>query len=542
MPDINTKVKITGESEYRDALKNINASMKTLNSEMKLTSAQFAGNEKSIEALRAKNEVLNKSIAQQEEKLRLMREQLKKTAEAYGEGSEKTQKLQAAVNDAETELVKMKNSLNENEKAMNKSDKSMEKMKKTTALVAAGFVAVTKALIDVEKKLFSMAKEAAQAADELQTLAMKTGLSTEELQKFQYASELVDVSVDTLQGSLTKLTTNINKAAEGSGDAAKTFEALGVEIKDEEGHLRSANDVFLDAIDALGQIENQTERDATAMSIFGKSAQDLNPLIQAGSEELNKLGLEAEEAGYILSTDALKALTDMDDQMQRLNKTQEALKNQIAAEFAPYATKALENVTEAFKALADMVKKSGVVEAFGMLLEDVTAIIRPVDELSNSKLPVLQKALNGVAVLCAAIADTVSIIANLIGFVGNVDKFNFSGAKSNLSNIKTSLGLTGNNRIQQVTNLQKGWTYDSATGEWRDPNVLYGNAVLDQYYGTSVTSASTPTHYSSWEAYEAAHSGDTINVTIDASSVQEFNDIVDMAKSARTKLRKERGG
>ena len=228
--------------------------------------------------------------------------------------------------------------------------------------------------------------------------------------------------------------------------------------------------------------------------------------------------------------------------MQRLNKTQEALKNQIAAEFAPYATKALENVTEAFKALADMVKKSGVVEAFGMLLEDVTAIIRPVDELSNSKLPVLQRALNGVAVLCAAIADTVSIIANLIGFVGNVDKFQFGSAKTNLSNIKTSLGLTGNNRIQQVTNLQKGWTYDSATGEWRDPNVLYGNAVLDQYYGTSVTSASTPTHYSSWEAYEAAHSGDTINVTIDASSVQEFNDIVDMAKQARTKLRKERGG
>lgn len=612
MPDINTKVKLTGEAEYKQAMSNINASMKVLNSEMKLTTAQFAENGKSVDALKAKNEILNKSIATQEEKLNLMKAQLQKTAQAYGEGSEKTLKLKAAVNNAETELVQMKNSLQENEQAIeqaseksgafgdtlqNVADKlgiklpqsvtgansALNRVKTSAALITAGFTALAKAVVDVEKKLFNMAKEAASAADELNTLSKQTGVSTQQLQEFQYASELVDVSMETLQGSLTKLTANMAKAQEGSGDAADTFKKLGVEIENSDGSLRNANDVFLEAIDALGKMQNQTERDATAMDIFGKSAQDLNPLIEAGSEKLRELGKDAEQAGYILSTDALNALNDMDDAMQKLNKTQEGLKKQLSAEFAPYATKAIESVTEAFKSLGDMVKKSGIVDAFGMLLEDATSIIKPIDDLSKNKLPALQTALNGVAKLCAAISDTVSVIANAVGLIVNFDIFNMSKAKTNWSNLIQSSGITNNNRYQQISRLQEGNAINQATlangyGEYYANGKYYAsydaylqeqwiNSGDNEFYDFTnwkikmgYNAGGTQNWRGGWSwvgesgpelAYlpqgtqikNATESrevgGDTFNITIDAKNVREFNDIVQLAKNARMRKWKE---
>ena len=82
---------------------------------------------------------------------------------------------------------------------------------------------------------------------------------------------------------------------------AKKFADLGVSITDTStGQLRDAEEVFYDIIDALGGMENQTERDAAAMGVLGKSAQELNPLILQGSGALQELAKEAEAAGYVL--------------------------------------------------------------------------------------------------------------------------------------------------------------------------------------------------------------------------------------------------
>ena len=66
-------------------------------------------------------------------------------------------------------------------------------------------------------------------------------------------------------------------------------------------------------------MKNETERDALAMTLLGKSAQDLNPLIKAGSERMNELGEEAKATGYILSDKVLAAYGEFDDQLRRLS-------------------------------------------------------------------------------------------------------------------------------------------------------------------------------------------------------------------------------
>ena len=140
--------------------------------------------------------------------------------------------------------------------------------------------------------------KAGAAADDLNTLSKQTGISTHDLQMYAASADLVDVSVEAMAKSQQKLKKSMLGASEG-GSQAKYFEQLGVAVQDSNGELRDSNDVFQDTIKALGQMENETERDAIAMAIFGKSANELNPIIEdAGatyakvSEMMSKYGLE----------------------------------------------------------------------------------------------------------------------------------------------------------------------------------------------------------------------------------------------------------
>ena len=592
MPDIKTNIKLSGESEYRKSLSEINNGMKVLKSEMQLTTAQFAENGKSVEALKAKNDVLERSISSQEDKLRLMREQLVKTAQTYGEGSEKTMKLQAAVNGAETELVKMKGELKKNEEAMEESGKAssslgdklqgvadklgvklpagaqtaingLKKVDANLALAATGAAALITAFVKLEKAMVNMAKEAAAAADELVTLSAQMGVSTQTLQEFQYAAELVDVDVSTLQGSLTKLTVNMASASEGNEKAQKAFSDLGISITNADGSLRKADDVFLDAIDALGKIQGQTERDAAAMDLFGKSAQTLNPLIDQGSQALKDLAKEANATGYVLDDISLNKLTAMDDALVKLDKTQESFRKRMAAEFAPYVTEAIEKVTKMFQLLGDAVVQSGAAEAIGMILQSTLKILDPLDQLNNGKLPTLQKLLNGIAQLCAAISDTMSFIVNAAGVVSSVSKLQFGKTGQYWSNAMNSLGVYGTNNYQTIKYSQRS---SGSTNPWELYQASGQSAYIDfesWKYQNGYNAAGTQSWRGGWSwvgengpelAYLPAGSqvksasesrgvgGDTFYITIDAKSVKEFNDVVRLAQTARLRMRKEAAG
>ena len=136
----------------------------------------------------------------------------------------------------------------------------------------------------------------------LNTMAKTTGLSTETLQKFAYSSDIIDVSMDTLTGSLTKLTKNMGAADGGSKAMQDNFSKLGVSIYDSNGALRDNEDVMNDAIGALGTMTNETERDAMAMEILVSQHRILIPLILGGADALKEpLELKLEESGMILS-------------------------------------------------------------------------------------------------------------------------------------------------------------------------------------------------------------------------------------------------
>ena len=204
-------------------------------------------------------------------------------------------------------------------------------------------------------------------ADDLMVQSSITGLSTDALQEYAYMAELVDTDVSTITGSLTKLTRNMDSATKGTGAAYEAFKTLGVDIYNADGSLRDANDVFTEAIGKLGEMENQTERDAIAMNLFGKSGQELNPIIDAGSDALEEFRQQAHETGYVLSGETLESLGSIDDSIQLLKNTMDTAKNQVATALMPIVAK----ITEAFVKWASSVDWVKVGETIGTVLEKI---------------------------------------------------------------------------------------------------------------------------------------------------------------------------
>ena len=126
MASFGLKIGLEGEKEFKKALADINQSFKVLGSEMKLTTSQFDKNDKSVEALAARNKVLRKEIDEQTTKIDTLRKALQNAATSFGENDRRTQNWQIQLNNAEAALNDMNRELDENEKAIKDGGKAAE--------------------------------------------------------------------------------------------------------------------------------------------------------------------------------------------------------------------------------------------------------------------------------------------------------------------------------------------------------------------------------------------------------------------------------
>ena len=656
-PSINSKIKLDGEREYTAALAEIKSGLNVLKSELNLASEQFRDNADSVEALTKKNDILDRTILTQKEKIEQIEKALQSSASAYGEADERTNRWKTQLNNAQAELVKMERALKDNEDALQKAQKETDgtttafgKLKKAlsdtkeqgggikglfanlkeefsgngeamrglgdaltdvagkfgiqlpegaqkavqslngihagTALAYTGLGLLGAALVKAEKALISMTKKGAEYAKEIKTFSSVTGQSVESLQEFDYAAEMIGVSSDRIRDSLKETTNKMQEARDGNEATAAAYAKLGVSITDANGNLRSAEDVFYDTIDALGQMENRTERDALAMDLMSESAQELNPLIDAGSGALKKYADEAHDMGYVLDNEALTALTEVDDAYQRLQKSQESAKNQLSAEFAPYLTEFYEKITKLIKDGGQAMKESGLVDSFGMLLETVGNIIAPTDDLANGAVPNLTKALRPLSEVIALIADTLQVISGLVT-LATTPLWHFNKWASGFTQIGTGLGMNKN----QPSNQQRLWaqwegadtnaaTNATGYGAYYANGKYYGNrdAYLREQWESELNAGGVVGSFEAWKqamgyarnasgtdwfpggrtllsehgaetailpqgtriltAQETRQTGgDTYNITIDAHTVREFEDILRIVQERRRVVR-----
>lgn len=342
--------------EANSAISKTSSALKDVNKALELDPTN-------VELLAQKEALLTKQIEQTNDKLEIMQQVATDANEALARGDisqEQYASLTAEIAKTDAALAQLEeeangsgdalddagegaegaaegiDSINESSGAAGVALKGLEGVAIATgAAMAAAFSAAVTAAKEVGEALVNCTMDAAAYSDELLTQSSVTGLSTEKLQELNYAAELVDTSVDTITGSMTKNLKAMDSAREGTGAAAEAYEKLGVSVTNADGSLRDQEEVYWEVIDALGNVSNETERDALAMDILGRSAKELNPLIEAGSETMAALAEEAHETGYVMSDEMLGSFGDFDDQMQRLNNGTTAAKNALGMVLLP---------------------------------------------------------------------------------------------------------------------------------------------------------------------------------------------------------------
>ena len=412
-------IEIAGDtSKLSESLRKADEALKDTQKQLTDVNRLLKLDPKNTELLRQKTELLNKSIKQSEEKVK----DLRKAQEALGDRTEEN----AAQYDAiEREIVACESAQKKWTKeveAMQSPVKSLQDTLKDVSKTTGEWADKTRGLSlaagAAAGGLLANAYAASKTADDYNTLARNTGFTVEELQKMRYASDFVDVSFDSMTGTITKLTKNMS-----SGSAA--FDKLHVSIRDKvTGELRDASDVWYETLYALSKVENETERDALAMELFGKSAMDLSGIIDDGGVALVDYGNEAERAGLILSGDTMKAANELKDTVDKLKgSTTQALLEagaSLAQTLAPAVEKLVNLVTRLAtwfgnldgKTQAVIVTILALVSAISPVLGLISAITGAAAALNVAVLPLVGTIALVVVGIAALVAAGVALYQN----------------------------------------------------------------------------------------------------------------------------------
>lgn len=413
------------------ALSDVNKEIRTTDSALREVDKALKLDPTNVELLAQKEELLNKQIEQTKDKLELQKVAAKEAAEALAEGTitkeeyakltaevsttaSKLQELEGKASDTSAQLKDTGNAAQEaGEKA---SSSSVNWSAWASAVGAAAEVAweaikaVGEVIADVTSAMVDMSVEAANYADDMLTMSTTTGVAVDTLQALQYGEDLLDTSIGTVSGSITKLikamgnaqgaeqdwqdqVDELNEAlANGTmtsedyaeaisdlGTSGTAFSELGINILDAQGNLRDSEEVFWEVIDALGEIENVSERDTAAMELFGRSAMQLNSLIEAGSEGFREIYNEAEAAGAIMDGDALDAFHNFDDTLSRLDQGTQAARRAIGSILLPVLDElAGEGVTLLNDFTNGILDANGDIDQMGVVIENAVNSINEI--------------------------------------------------------------------------------------------------------------------------------------------------------------------
>lgn len=448
---IKTSIDLTGEKEYRAACNSINSSLREINSEMKLATAEFADNASGAEALTKKQEILQKQLAEQAKKAEAAEAALKKMREAGIDPTDPAyQKMQTNLNNTKAEMAKTEQQIKSTSEELKSSKVNWEAVGETVGKVGKAFGAALAALraaaVGAASALAGLTVSASNYADDLITQSTFTRQTTDDLQKYAYAARFIDVEVNTLTKSMAKNTKSMDSARKGSAAYADAYKTLGVSVTDANGELRDSNDVYWECIDALGSIQNETERDALAMQLFGKSAQELNSVIEAGSEAFKELGDEAEQMGFILSEDAVNRLGAFNDKLQVLQAGAEGLKNAASLIALPFldtlAGEGIPIMTKFSKAVMDAEGDvTKMADALGEGISDVlNLIVEKLPEFIDMGVQMVTSLISGIVSNAPTIASAaVQIVETLVEGIAELLSLLIEGAAQLIAGLATGL-------------------------------------------------------------------------------------------------------
>lgn len=265
--------------------------------------------------------------------------------------------------------------------------KTSNKMGTTFKALAKTIGAVSLAIGGIGAALFGLTVKTSNVADEIDKMSIRTGISRERLQELKFVTSQAGVEFSSLQTAVTYLTRSMTGAEAGSERQADAFAALGVETVDSAGNMRDATVVFDEVLSALSSMENETERNAIALELFGRGAAELTPLFAAGTDEIQNLSDQAHEFGLVMDDETIAANVKFNDTLDALTKSVGALFMDLSNDLLPYVQKIVDWLLENLPAISDVIGKiiDGIVQVGTAIVDGIGKVADWVSSLvSNS--------------------------------------------------------------------------------------------------------------------------------------------------------------
>ena len=475
-------IEIGGDAtKFDNAIKQADSKAKSLTSELKQINTQLKFDPSNTVLLKQKFDVLSEQVENTKNKLKTLEDAQEQVERQFSDGEideGQYRAFQREVEKTRSQLQHYETQLDQAEREMNgletETDQTKQATKElgdqsqrsagdvggawnTTAVDMASVMSIVgqignaiKGAIDLGKRLgeglADLVTGFTEKADEINTNSVKFGIDPSTYQQWSYASKYIDVEVETMGRSLNKVTKAMGKVVDGNEEAIGTFEGLGVSVYDSNGQLRSSEDVFYDLIDAIGKVTNETEQDLIAQELFGRSFQELEPLISAGSDTLKQYGEDAENMNLVMDQDTLDRLQTANDSIDKLRETFAMALLPVAEALAPV----IENIANW---LAEKLADPKVQELLGRIGEALAEVLDYALQIltemieSGEMEEFIDWLINSLPDLVDLIKNILDGIRDIIDFISNPGKKATetmeTTAKGVIDNILKNLGIAG---------------------------------------------------------------------------------------------------
>lgn len=187
------------------------------------------------------------------------------------------------------------------------------------------------ALGSIVRELGQLTMRAVDFGVELGNNARALNTNVEELQAYRQAGSDANVMHEKLDSGLSELLKTMVKAEGGNKDAIAAFRGLGVEMRDADGHARTTTAVMGEVIDQIRRIPDPLRQAQYGASIFGDQWKDIAPILDAGSDGLQRLTGDILKTGDALSTKEIQELERINSEFERMKMALEVDVSQAVA-------------------------------------------------------------------------------------------------------------------------------------------------------------------------------------------------------------------
>lgn len=446
--------------EFRGNATPLQKAIRQVDSELKKTTKELSNvnkalkfNPGNVDLWRQKQQLLKDKINETTDKLNALKAAQKQMdAAKVDKNSEQYRKLQREIIETDSQLKHFKSELRSigspNLTALGNQFKQIGGQIEGAGQKMRG---LSTAAAGVAAAIGAVTVKSGQWADDINTMSKVYSISTTDLQKYSAAAKLVDVEVETIAKSHVKLEKQMMSAADGTGASAEAFEKLGVSVTNADGSLKNGDQVWQETIQALGKMENETERDALAMQLMGRSATELNPLIEDGGKAYEQLAETMQKYGLdFIDQETLDQANAFNDSLDTMKAVGMVAFQQLGTTLAAYLAPAMEKIVDVVGRFAAwLTNLDPQVLAIIATVAGVLAVLAPLLIIIGQIATGVGALISVFSLLAGPVGIVIAVIAALVA-VGVLLYKNWDTIKAKAIEFKDNVVATFNNFKTQV--------------------------------------------------------------------------------------------